>query len=111
MQDLQFSSPAKRAVFLANIAKHQAKIRAKQAQKNVRPAVENAAVPVVTTPTGAGQSVGHPNPLSLQFTRPAGFWVTACRVAGRDGSHSEHLGFWVYGAYRDRLPVVPKVAA
>lgn len=27
----------------------------------VPPAVENAAVPVVTTPTGAGQSVGHPS--------------------------------------------------
>lgn len=26
----------------------------------VPPAVVNAAVPVVTTPTGAGQSVGHP---------------------------------------------------
>ncbi len=60
MQDLQFSSPAKRDAFRANIAKHQAKIKAKQALKNVPPVHVNGAAPC-DDPAAPGASVGHPS--------------------------------------------------
>jgi len=71
MQDLTFSSPAKRAAFLANIAKHQAKIRARLAQKVVPPAHVNGAV-ACDDLSAPGASVGHPLITAFHVVGPMG---------------------------------------
>jgi len=69
MQDIQFSSPAKREAFRANIAKHQAKIRARLAQKVVPPVRVNGAV-ACDDPSAPGASVGHPLITSFHVIGP-----------------------------------------
>lgn len=61
MQDLKFSTPAKRDKFLKSIAKHKARIAAKQGDLFARPLLENSKGRCVTTPPALGVTVGHPS--------------------------------------------------